>query len=105
MLLYLKDFQAELKMRYKELVVDAIRNEIYEGKDHNTLLACIGSLLSLLIHEGHSIEELFSIIRNIFIVNKSRQPYSFDDNFKFATGIISRTPSRYDIIPIFQQIA
>jgi hypothetical protein len=58
----------------------------------------MAALLSLLIHGGHSLVELYGIVRNIFISNKSRQNYSFDDNFSFATDIISREPSQYDII-------
>jgi hypothetical protein len=95
---YLRDFQAELKQNYKGFVIDAIHQEIYESNDLHNLFGHIGSLLSLLIHEGHSIEELFAIIRDIFISNKGKQKYSFDDNFKFAADIISREPSQYDII-------
>ena len=99
---YLSDFQSELKRNYKRIVIDAIGHEIYESGDQHNLFEYTGSLLSLLIHEGHSIEELFAIIRDIFISNKSKQEQSFDNNFKFATGILSREPSEYDIIFKFQ---
>jgi len=95
---YLRDFQSELKLSYKGLVIDAIRREIYESQNNHNLFIHVGSLLSLLIHEGHSIEELFAIIRNIFISNRSTQIRSFDENFDFATEIISRRHSEYDII-------
>ena len=95
---YLRDFQSELKRNYKGLAIDAIGYEIYKSGDQHNLFRYTGSLLSLLIHEGHSIEELFAIIRDIFVSNKSAKKFSFDDNFKFATGILSREPSQYDII-------
>ena len=95
---YLQDFQSDLKKDYKQFIIEAIGQEVYTEKDYDNLFFYLGSLLSLLIHEGHSIEELFAIVRDIFISNKSHHKYSFDDNFNFAKGIISRQPSNYDII-------
>jgi hypothetical protein len=95
---FLKDLQTNLKANYKRLVIASIKREVGESKEKHHLFGHIAALLSMLIHDGHSLVELFAIVRNIFIANKSRQSYSFDDNFKFVSTIISREPSQYNII-------
>ena len=95
---FLNDFQADLDVRYKGLLIDGIKREIYELKNYQRLFMYVGALLSILIHDGHSLAELFAIVRDIFISNKSHQTFSFDDNFEFVLGIINRKPSQYNII-------
>jgi len=95
---YLKDLQSKLNINYKGLLIKAIKEEIKTSKNNQRLYGHIAALLSLLIHDGHSLVEMFAIVRNIFISNKSSKKFSFDDNLNFTADIISREPSQYDII-------
>lgn len=94
----IRDFFHGLKSNYKKYILAEIRNELYGTKNLQNLYALIGSLLSVLIHEGHSIEELYVIIVSVFIQNKSTSPKTFDENFNFVEHILKRDISSYKII-------
>jgi hypothetical protein len=98
LIFFIRDFFHNLNTNYKNYILTEIRNELYESKNIQNLYALIGALLSVLIHEGHSIDELYVIIVNIFIKNKSVPPKTFEENYNFVERILKRDKSNYQII-------
>jgi hypothetical protein len=95
---YLKDFLAELHGRYKTVVIKALEEAIFTSKNKADIFQLTCTLLSALIDEGHSIEELYSIINEVFINNKSGKPRSFSDNFQFMKQLIDHPNYQYELI-------
>jgi hypothetical protein len=95
---YLKDFLTDLQQEYRNIVIAELEKAIFESHDFDRIFRYTGSLLTQLIDEGHSIEELFNIAQNIFIRNRSQQVRSFVENFQFTKEIITRARSEYKIL-------
>lgn len=95
---FVRDFLQELGESYKESVLSELRKAIFDTKSEDDVFRYTGTLLSLLIDEGHSIEELFAIIQNVFISNRSASPRSFQENFDFLCQMVVRDKSSYEII-------
>ena len=95
---FLRDFLDEIKNTYKTNIIQELKRLIFETDDLDYIYKNLSNLLTQLIDEGHSIEELFAIVQNVFIKNRSRKAFSFDENLEFATGVITRPLSKYDII-------
>ncbi len=95
---YLKDFLAVLKTQYKKNILVELEKAVFTTKSEEDIFDYTGTLLSVLIDEGHSIEELFGIIQNIFVNNKSKKTFSFKENFEFAKNIIDHSDYEYEIV-------
>lgn len=95
---FLRDFLKELGESYKKAVLFELRKAIFDTKNEEDVFKCTGTLLSLLIDEGHSIEELFAIVQNVFISNRSAVPRTFQENFEFFCQMVEREKSEYEII-------
>ena len=85
---YLKDILSELVEKYKTNILVELEKAIFESKSQLEIYEYTGTLLSVLIDEGHSIEELFGIIQNIFINNRRGKEFSFADNFQLTKQIV-----------------
>lgn len=92
---YLKDTLSALVEKYKTNILSELEKAIFETKSQVEVYEYTGTLLSVLIDEGHSIEELFGIIQNIFIDNRSRKEFSFADNFQLTKKIVDHIDYTY----------
>jgi hypothetical protein len=95
---YIKDFTSDLNKRYKNLVLHELENSIFNTNDKSEIFAYTGSLLTELIAEGFSIEQLFAIASNILIQRINKKEYTFEKSFSFAKMLITNPPFEFDII-------
>lgn len=95
---YIRDFLVILKDKYKTNILSDLEEAIFKTCSEEDIFDLTNALLSTLIDEGHSLEELFSIVQYIFISNKSEKTYSFGDNFQLMKRIADHDDYQYEII-------
>lgn len=99
MLRYLtRDFTTDLIQRYKHCIIEELEKSIFKTKSEDNIFAYTGTLLSVLIDEGHSIEELFGFAKNIFVERRGDTAYAFEKSFNFMKRLIDHPDYEYDII-------
>lgn len=95
---YVKAFLADLQHRYKPLVLEALEQALFTTHDKADVYRYTHTLLTLLMREGHNQEGLFSLIRDIFISNKSEEPRSFKENFALLKRLINKDSADYHVV-------
>ena len=95
---YVKAFISDLKLRYKPLVIEALEAALFTTKSKSEVFRHTHTLLTLLMHEGHNQEGLFSLVRDVFISFKSEQPRTFMERFEFLKWLINKDTSEYFVV-------
>jgi hypothetical protein len=94
----LKDLVLDLETSYKTAILQELEHALFITKDTESIYRYTMSLLSRLVDEGLALESLFSMVRDIFIHNRSSKEHTFADDFAFLKQVISREDSEYEII-------
>jgi hypothetical protein len=94
---YLRDVSAILKDGYRSRLIDALRRALFDEKSIDQVFEHTSALLSLLIHEGHSIESVFSLLQSVFL-HRDDRTFSFQRNFDFSRRILETAQRTYDVI-------
>jgi hypothetical protein len=95
---YLRDVIAILKVAYRSKLIDTLREALFSEKSVDHVFEYTGALLSLLIHEGHSIESLFSMLQSVFLYKDDRRTFSFQRNFDFSRRFLETAEKSYEVI-------
>ena len=95
---YLKDFIVLLHKDYKNILFSELEDSIGKQQPFEIIYTLTSLFLSTLLDEGYSIEGLFSIVRDIFIYNKSTPKYSFEQNLAFSKKLLVRPLFKRTII-------
>ncbi len=61
---YLRDVCAALRGSYRARQIDALQGALFDGKSIDQVFEHTGIILSAFIHEGYSIESLFSLLQS-----------------------------------------
>jgi hypothetical protein len=98
---YLKDAISDLRKDYRSHLFARIWKALEDMTDEtpDTELAdLIASLLSVLIEEGRSIEELFSLLRDLFLRRTPSVNYTFQQSFNLARRILESPPAEHEVV-------
>jgi hypothetical protein len=92
---YLKDFREDLEKNYKDRLFAELEAAIFEGQDKDKIFHLTRILMSLLVDNGHSMESLFSIVRQVLCKSGNGD---FNGRFKHLKSILSQGYVDYEII-------
>jgi hypothetical protein len=94
---FLRDSCATLKNGYRTKLIDTLRGALFDEKSIDQVFEHTRILLSVLIHEGHSIESLFSLLQSVFL-HRDDRTFLFQRNFDFSRRILETPEKAYEVI-------
>jgi hypothetical protein len=96
---FLKELILELEESYKASILVELDEALLVTKSREAVFRCLGTLLSRLLDEGHSLEGLYGIVFNRFIRNvTSSDDAMFLSNYDLAKRIITFGEETYEVI-------
>jgi hypothetical protein len=92
---YLKDLREDLEKNYKDRLFAELEAAIFEGQDKDKIFHLTRILMSLLVDNGHSMESLFSLVKQVLCKSGNGD---FNDRFNQLKSILSKGYVDYEII-------
>jgi len=98
MIYYFDKFLNELDNNYKQLTYDELKSELSTTKDLDNIYALTSSLISKLLDEGFTLDNLYSMSRFILIDNHMMPRPTFERNLAYIGDLINKPPVEWQII-------
>lgn len=95
---FLRDAISVIMRNYKDILSTKLFSSIFDNGAKEDILEFTGNFLSVLIHEGYSIEGLYGFIPSVFLHKKEDMGFRFRNNLMWAKAILGPNQREYQII-------
>lgn len=93
---YLRDVCGILNEKYRTRLIEDLDSALFSTKSIESVFQYTGALLSLLVHEGYSIESLYALFQ--YTLLHDGRPLSLRANFDFCKDRLQSPQKDYEIV-------